>query len=117
MQEETLPVRLDLGCGNGLKDGFIGVDKYPSTQADILHDLLEFPWPFGDESVDEIYCAHFLEHVPGKQRGIFMDEVYRILKPGARATFVAPAYNHQRAVQDYTHEWPPICPNSFWYFN
>jgi predicted SAM-dependent methyltransferase len=114
---EDAPVKLDLGCGKHLKEGFIGVDKFKDTQADIVHDLLQFPWPFQDESVDEIHCSHFLEHVPGKLRGAFLDEVFRVLKTGSKVAFIVPAYNHQRAVQDFTHEWPPICPNSFWYFN
>lgn len=112
---------LDLGCGqspytraDGVK--FSGVDFY-ADNADYKVDLTRFPWPFKDNSVDEIWCSHFFEHVPGMLRGKFMDEVYRILKVGSKAHITVPAYNSERSIQDYTHQWPPVGPTSFSYFN
>lgn len=110
-------LRLDLACGQRKKEGFVGVDFKPIEGVDRVFDLLSFPWPLEDESVDEIYCAHFFEHVPGAKRFAFMDEVYRVLKTGCRALFVCPFYNGSRAIQDPTHEWPPICEASFLYFD
>ena len=46
-----------------------------------------------------------------------MDEVHRVLIPGGKATFITPAYNSERAVQDFTHEWPPVAPPSYFYFD
>jgi len=59
-------VKLDLGCGQHPKEGFDGVDLY-ATQAKHRVDLFKFPWPFADESVDEIHCSHFMEHVPARE--------------------------------------------------
>lgn len=106
-------VGYDLACGNnkgGGQPGFIGVDiTKKGTQADIEWDLMKFPWEFAkDDSVDEVFCSHFLEHVkhgdgyndPFYQ---FFDELYRILKPGGIARFVCPYYSSVRAIQDPTH--------------
>lgn len=109
--------RLDLGCGDNKKEGFTGVDKFKTPSVDIKHDLLVYPWPWKDNSVDEIYSSHFLEHVPGMQRPKFMEEVYRILIPNGKATFITPYYKSPRATQDFTHAWPPISEESYIYFN
>lgn len=109
--------RLDIGCGNNKKEGFTGIDIDGDCGCDIIHDLFTFPWPIEDGVVEEVHCSHFFEHVPGQLRGKFMDELYRITKPGTKMTFITPYWNSARAVQDYTHEWPPVCEESYLYFN
>jgi hypothetical protein len=69
-----------------------------------------------DNSV-EIHCSHFFEHVPGKMRGKWVDEMYRILAPGGKVTVITPYFQSVRATQDYTHEWLPVSPNTYLYFN
>ena len=54
---------LDLGCGNRKKPGAIGVDINPNAQADIIHDLNKFPYPFEDSTFDEIYADNTIEHL------------------------------------------------------
>lgn len=45
-------------------------------------------WVLASNTVDEVYCSHFLEHIPKGQPLInVMNEAWRILKPGG--TFVA----------------------------
>lgn len=109
--------KLDLGCGMNRQSGFTGVDNVKTEQVDIVHDLLTFPWPFETESVEEVFSSHFFEHVPAKLRFKFMDELYRVMVTGAKATFITPYWSSMRAVQDPTHEWPPICEASYLYFN
>jgi len=110
-------LKLDLGCGQNKAEGFTGVDKASLDTVDIVHDLFVFPWPFKDGSVEEVHSSHFFEHVPGNLRGKFMDELYRIMIWEARARFIVPYWSSKRSVQDFTHEWPPICEDSFLYFN
>ncbi len=117
VEESKSILRLDLGCGQHKREGFKGVDIVKTEQADFVHDLLKFPWPWKDDSVEEVHCSHFFEHIPGKLRGRWMDELYRILKPEGTAQIICPYYASARAVQDYTHEWPPIAEWSFLYFN
>lgn len=108
------PLKLDLGCGNRKQLGFIGVDKIQTPSVDIVMDLEQFPWDFKDESVDEIYCQHYVEHTSDLIK--FIDEIYRILKTGKQAIIVAPYYSSMRAWQDPTHK-RAISEATFLYFN
>jgi hypothetical protein len=110
-------VKLDLGCGAHKREGFLGVDIAPIAGVDLVQDLFQFPWDFPEGSVAEVYSAHFFEHVPAKLRPKFMDEVWRICAPGAQVTLITPHWDSVRAIQDFTHEWPPIAAESFLYFN
>jgi len=76
-----------------------------------------FPWDIKTGSIDEAVCIGILEFIPGKIRGAFMDEIFRVLKPGGKCQVVVPYWNTQAAIQDYRHEWPPMTEQSFLYFN
>jgi predicted SAM-dependent methyltransferase len=110
-------LKLDLGCGDNVREGFLGVDFVKTPSVKYVHDLFTFPWPFKESSVEEAHLSHFFEHVPAKTRPRFMDELFRVLAPDGKVTVITPYFNSVRATQDYTHEWPPISPNSFLYFN
>lgn len=121
-----MTLRVNLACGQKKQDGWVGVDVAALPGVDVVHDLLRFPWPFADDSVDEVVCEHFIEHLPhevvvptparpqdppgGKTDGLiaFMNELHRILKPGGTARLVAPYYTSIRAAMDPTHT-RPIC--------
>lgn len=107
-------VKLDLGCGQNKKTGYLGVDIKKIQGIDIVHDLNKYPYPFENNSIFEIYCSHFIEHV--KNIKSFMEECYRILKPESIIQIIAPYYTSIRAFQDYTHI-RPISENTFLYFN
>jgi predicted SAM-dependent methyltransferase len=115
-------IRLDLGCGVRPKVGFEGVDKC-AVNADWHVDLLQFPWPWGDGTVAELHSAHFLEHIPAEcdDSGVdllvrFMDEAWRVLKPGGKFTVIVPNARSNRAFQDPTHRRFFVA-ETFWYFN
>lgn len=111
------PFNLDLACGDNKKAGYVGIDVCKTASTDHVFDLLQFPWPIDSGAVDELHCSHFFEHVPGKQRPAFMDECWRVLKPGAKMVVICPHWSSMRSIQDYTHEWPPVAETSFLYFN
>lgn len=104
-------LQLDIACGKNKKHGFTGVDIW--TGADIVCDLEKFPWPFEDGSVDEIFCSHYIEHT--QDIISFANELYRIMKTGAKAEIIAPYYSSIRAWQDPTHV-RAISENTFLYF-
>lgn len=114
---EGKPFKIDLACGDNKVADAIGIDAFKTASTDYVFDLLKFPWPIDDGVVDFITCNHFFEHIPGKLRPRFMDECFRILKVGAQMAIVVPYWSSMRSVQDFTHEWPPVCESSFLYFN
>lgn len=73
-------VRIEIGGGDRNKGGeWVNVDQ--CLTADVKHDLNVMPWPFADESVDELYSSHCIEHVTCPIQ--FLREVARICKVGA----------------------------------
>jgi ubiquinone/menaquinone biosynthesis C-methylase UbiE len=74
------PVRLDIGCGRSKLKGTLGVDIVPLPGVNVVADL-NSGLPFRDNSVDEIYTSHTLEHVDNFTGT--MEELYRICKPNA----------------------------------
>jgi len=68
-------------------------------------------------SVQELTCAGVFEYIPGNRRGAFMDELYRVLSPTGKATIVVPYWNSWRGIYDPRYEWPPLCEQSFLFFN
>jgi SAM-dependent methyltransferase len=107
-------IKLDLGCGTSKQPGFLGVDRRAFPGVDVVHDLLVFPWPYKDSSVSEIHCSHVMEHFTGPQRVKIVNEMYRVLKPGASAKIITPHWASSRAYGDFTHQWPAV--SEFWYF-
>jgi ubiquinone/menaquinone biosynthesis C-methylase UbiE len=94
-------------------------EKEP-VKVDVLTDIKnpqEYPWPYEDGSVDELTVANIFEFIPGKDRGRFMDEVYRVIAPEGKAAFTVPYWNTARGIWDFRYEWPPLCEQSFLYFN
>ncbi len=57
-------------------------------------DLFGEPrFPFEDNSVDFLYSAHTLEHIPQEYCQNIMNEIYRTLKPGGAARLNMPDYD------------------------
>lgn len=54
--------KLDLASGQNVREGYEGVDVWPGSQHVV--DLQKYPWPFADESVLELNCSHYIEHIP-----------------------------------------------------
>lgn len=100
--------KLDIGCGKNKKEGFTGMDQYDMPGVDVIHDVRKTPWPFEDESVEEVHCSHFLEHLTAEERVAFFNELYRVMKPDAKATFITPHWCSNRAYGDMTHKWPAV---------
>lgn len=119
------PVRLDLACGQNPKEGFLGVDLW-NEKASVVTDLQVFPWPWENDSVDEIHSSHYIEHIPmdyvshgGQKKDslfAFFDECWRILKHDSVLTIVCPCARNNRGFQDPTHR-RFIVAETFLYFN
>ena len=104
-------MKLDLACGTSVQPGFQGIDSRPLPDVWVAN-LFDAPWliatpltpvatELGTSTIDEIFCSHFVEHVPDLIG--FMNEVWRVCKPGALVTIVHPYQHSNRAWQDPTH--------------
>ena len=78
-------MKINLG-GMGEKEGFIDVGLW--SEAKIITNLDDYPLPFEDNSISEIYCSHTLEHLHKPLD--FLGECYRIMKKGAIMTIRVP---------------------------
>lgn len=106
-----------IGCGNDRRkkktfDSFewtdlTTIDHDPNCGADVIHELEDLPWPFADNSFDEVHAYEVLEHL-GKQgdfRSFFAHfaEIYRILKPGGHLFATCPKWDSIWAWGDPSH--------------
>lgn len=107
-------MKLDLGCGpNKLASDWVGVDVRRFPGVDEVVDLTQ-RWPWADDTVDEVYCSHFVEHLDADERVHFVNELYRVLKMGGGAKIITPHWASARAYGDLTHKWPPV--SEWWYY-
>lgn len=93
---------LDLGCGKKKRPGAIGVDYSDRHDADVIHNLNIFPYPFNDDEFDEIYLDNVLEHLDAPMR--VMEEVHRISKLGGEIKVIVPYFRSVWAFIDPTHK-------------
>jgi len=99
---EHSPKILDLGCGTRKRPGAIGLDINPQCNADIIHDLSRFPYPFEDNSFSEVYVDNVLEHLDDVIRT--MEELHRICLDGALVKVIVPYFRSVWAFIDPTHK-------------
>jgi SAM-dependent methyltransferase len=105
---------LDLGCGKKKYPDSLGLDISDQTDADIIHDMNVFPYPFEDNRFDMIYADNILEHLDNVVR--VMEEIHRITKNGAKIKIVVPYFRSLYAFIDPTHKHF-FTTMSFYYFD
>jgi hypothetical protein len=96
-------LRLNLGCGQNPKPGFVNVDKYGTP--DVICDLEQFPWPWDDNAVGEVELFHVLEHL-GESTATFIGiikELYRVCRDGAVLRITVPHPRCDDFLNDPTH--------------
>ena len=92
-KEKTVELlKIDLGCGPNKKTGFKGMDILPLPGVDFVVDLEKGFSFMADNSVDEFYTSHFLEHVQNLE--LIMAEIHRTLKPGGVLTVFVPHFSN-----------------------
>jgi len=71
---------LDIGCGEGKREGAIGVDLRKTTSVDIVADARHLP--FANESFEYVYSSHIIEHFSHREVKCVLAEWTRVLKKG-----------------------------------
>lgn len=100
------PLKLDLGCGINKAPGYTGVDRIKFAGVDVVTNLAIAPWPWADESVSEVHCSHFLEHLTWPERIVFFNELWRVMKNDAQARIITPHPSNDCYYGDPTHKEP-----------
>jgi len=90
--------KIDLGCGKKCRPGFVGIDFQEFGQ-DVRWDI-RYGIPFPDNSVDEIFTSHFVEHLTETEIMMLWVEMLRICKPGARIEIRCP---HAGTIEAFYH--------------
>lgn len=93
---------LDLGCGKNKIKESIGIDISEYSDADIIHDLNKFPYPFNDNEFDFINADNVLEHLVDIVK--VMEELHRITKNGSIIKIIVPFFRSDYSFIDPTHK-------------
>jgi SAM-dependent methyltransferase len=103
--EEQAGIRLDIACGGNKRPGWTGIDVRSLDGVDIVHDLDVLPWPLPDACVLAAICSNYVAHINPHKLGFvkFMDEVWRVMRPGGKLMVVAPHAWSPGSAQDPTH--------------
>lgn len=83
-------LRLNLGCCDLKRPGWVNIDNDPRVGPDVVADALDLPYEEG--SVDEIYAAHLVEHLTPEEAVTAFKHWYALLKPGGKLCIVTPDF-------------------------
>jgi ADP-heptose:LPS heptosyltransferase len=101
-------MRLNLGCGARKFLDWSNVDKSPFCQPDQIVDLEQFPWPWPDDSIDEVRMYRVLEHLGADNAVYFaiIKELHRVCRDGAKIHIIALHPRHDDFIDDPTRVRP-----------
>ena len=90
VKEGSLKMKLNLGCGEDKKEGYINCDIRKEVKPDRIIDLIK-ELPFEESSINEIYMRHVLEHIPNYD--FLMKEMWRVCERNAKIIILVPFYS------------------------
>jgi len=88
-------MKLEIGCGKSPREGYIHCDIRKIKGVDVICDARKLPYK--NNSADEIYSRHFIEHFTLKEFLQVLQEWNRVLKKEGKLYI--------------------ICPNLLWHLN
>ena len=94
-------MKINLGCGTDIKEGFVNVDRMQLPGVDVVGDIDGKKLPFKKNSVELVIVNHVLEHVQNLE--LLLKELHRICKPKARIYVRVPYFSHESAFSHYQH--------------
>ncbi len=74
-------VKINLGCGNDKREGWINVDVFSKFKPDVLHDIHK-PLPFKKNYADYILAHDILEHFTLEELDKVISSISSVLKTG-----------------------------------
>ena len=95
-------MKLNLGAGQEILAGWVNQDGLKLPGIDAVFDLNKFPYPLDDNTFDEVYASHVLEHVVDLPK--VLAELKRICKPGAIIKVRGPHFSCGVSWRDPDHK-------------
>ena len=98
-------MKLNMGCGHNKRVNYINVDQSAVCLPDQVVNLEVTPWPWPNNSVDEVLFENSLEHI-GHETHVFLaiiQELYRVCKNDAIIKIDVPHPRHDYFIDDPTH--------------
>jgi SAM-dependent methyltransferase len=95
-------INIELGGGRKSKEGIINIDALDLPEVDIVANLENGLNFIPDNSVDNVSCISFLEHIDNFE--FLMKEVFRVLKNGKEFEIFVPHFSNPYYYSDYTHK-------------
>lgn len=92
--------KINLGCGNDIRSGYVNIDIAKLPGVDLVYDLEKVPLPFANESVEEIVCQDVLEHINYIP---LLQDLHRILITGGILKIRVPHFTSRNNFIDPTH--------------
>lgn len=89
-------LKLHLGCGSNPLEGYVNIDKY-NPKADKIMDACKLDYP--DNSVDEIFTSHMVEHIAYPEFMRALKEWHRVLVKGG--TLIIRCPNFEKHLRDW----------------
>jgi len=103
--------KLNLGCGETKKEGYVNVDWQSLTNPDVTHDLNSLPYPFPDSSFDLIEAFHVIEHLD--KPFAIMKELHRISRTGGEVIIKVPHFSRGFTHAEHAHGFDVTFPLYF----
>ncbi len=103
--------KLNLGCGEHKKEGYVNLDWSVLNTPDIVHDLNTVPYPFEDNSFELVEIFHVLEHLD--KPFAIMREIHRILAPGGTLHVKVPHFSRGFTHAEHAHGFDITFPLYF----
>jgi SAM-dependent methyltransferase len=104
-------MKINFGSGERAMQGFINVDWQAGPTTDVVHDLNVFPYPWPDNSVEDIEMSHCLEHLD--KPFAVMKELHRIMAPGGRLHIQVPHFSRGFTHAEHEHGFDVTFPTYF----
>ncbi|OKH20156.1 hypothetical protein NIES593_19915 [Hydrococcus rivularis NIES-593] len=83
------PLKIHLGCGDDYFPGYVNIDAYPESKADLIMDSKNLTL-FPDNCAEIIESYHFFEHLQLHEARESLKEWFRILQPGGTVVIELP---------------------------
>lgn len=105
--------KLNLGCGDDIRDDWRNADISESVPADDHFDMSQTPWPYPDNSFDYVLAKHCLEHLEHDAISRVFREVARVLQPDGVFEVRVPFGADDRTDPTHKTTWDWLTPERF----